>query len=60
MLQVVLSQQDGIEATATNAALLQHFQEVLTTLIGASLTERLLRPVWDITSSGDAVPEAIK
>ncbi|TAL92281.1 MAG: hypothetical protein EPN69_08640 [Rhodanobacter sp.] len=59
MLQAVLSQQDRIEAIATNAALLQHFHEVLITLIGASLTERLLRPVWDITSRGDAVPEAI-
>ena len=59
MLQVVLSQQDSTEAVATNAALLQHFREVLISLIGASLTERLLRPVWDITSSGDAIPETI-
>ena len=59
MLQVVLAQQDSFEAVALNVALLQHFHDVLTTLIGASLTERLLRPVWDTPSSGDAVPEAI-
>ena len=60
MLQEVLSQQDSIEAIATNAALLQQFHQVLTALIGTSLTERLLRPVWEITSSGDAVQEAIE
>jgi hypothetical protein len=57
VLQTVLAQQDAVEAVAVNAALLQHFQEVLITLIGASLTERLLRPVWEITSSGDAAQE---
>jgi hypothetical protein len=46
-LQTVLAQQDRIEAIAVNAALLQNFHGVLITLIGASLTERLLRPVWE-------------
>ncbi|MFC5582395.1 hypothetical protein [Rhodanobacter terrae] len=59
VLQTVLAQQDSTEAAAVNAALLQNFQEVLITLIGASLTSRLLRPVWEITSSGDAAQEKI-
>jgi hypothetical protein len=42
-----------------NAALLQNFHELLVSLIGASLTERLLRPVWDIPPSGDAVQETM-
>lgn len=46
-LQKVLVQQDRIEAIAVNAALLQNFHELLVTLIGASLTKRLLRPVWE-------------
>lgn len=59
VLQTMLAQQDSAEAVAVNAALLKNFQEVLITLIGASLTERLLRPVWEIPSSGDAVQEKI-
>jgi hypothetical protein len=57
-LQVVLAQQDHAGAAAVNAALLQNFHELLISLIGASLSERLLRPVWDTPSSGDAVTEA--
>lgn len=59
-LQVVLAQQDRIEAIAANAALLQNFQELLISLIGASLSERLLRSVWETPSSGDAVQEPMK
>lgn len=58
VLQVVLAQQDNVEAVAVNAALLQNFHELLISLIGASLSERLLRTVWDTPSSGDAVQEA--
>ena len=58
-LQVVLAQQDRVEAVAVNAALLQNFHELLIALIGASLSARLLRPVWDTPSSGDAVQETI-
>ncbi|GAB3778899.1 hypothetical protein GCM10028797_00200 [Dyella agri] len=46
-LGAVLAQQDCTEAIAVNDALLQNFHKVLSTLIGASLTERLLRPVWE-------------
>lgn len=57
VLRTVLAQQDRIQAIAVNAALLQNFHEVLITLIGASLTERLLRPAWETPSSGYAVQE---
>jgi hypothetical protein len=40
------------EAAATGAAVFQTFYELLTTLIGSSLTERLLRPVWANFLSG--------
>lgn len=59
MLQMLLAQQASAEAVAVNVALLQNFHELLVSLIGASLTERLLRPVWDIPSSGDAVQETM-
>ena len=53
-LQAVLAQQTGPIAVAANMALLQNFQDLLTSLIGLSLTERLLRPVWDKASSSQA------
>lgn len=45
-LKSVLAQQSAIEAAAIGAELLQTFHELLTTLVGPSLTERLLRSVW--------------
>jgi hypothetical protein len=56
-LQAALSQQTSSNAAAANAALLQTFHDLLTDLIGGSLTERLLRSVWDNQSSGDAVQD---
>ena len=53
-LQTALAQQSGATAAAANIVLLQNFQDLLTSLIGLSLTERLLRPVWDKPSSGQA------
>ena len=53
-LQAVLAQQTHAAAVAANIALLQNFQDLLISLIGLSLTERLLRPVWDQPSSGQA------
>lgn len=52
-LQDALAQQAGATAVAANVALLQNFQDLLSSLIGLSLTERLLRPVWDKPSSGE-------
>ena len=53
-LQSTLSQQTSDAVVAINGALLQKFLELLSNLIGAALTERLLRPVVDIHSTGDA------
>jgi hypothetical protein len=56
-LQSVLSQQTSAVAVAANGALLQTFSDLLTNLIGASLTERLLHSVTDNPSSGAAVQD---
>jgi hypothetical protein len=53
-LQSTLSQQTSADVVALSGSLLQKFAELLTNLIGASLTERLLRPVVDVHSTGDA------
>ena len=45
-LREVLAGQAGAEAAALNAALLSTFYDLLSSLIGATLTERLLDPVW--------------
>jgi hypothetical protein len=42
-----LSQRRQADAAAANAALLQSLAQVLGNLIGASLTTRLLQPVWE-------------
>ena len=56
-LQTAVAQQTCADAMAANAALLQNFTDLLANLIGASLTERLLRSVGDHPSSGHAVQE---
>jgi hypothetical protein len=53
-LQSTLSEQTSADVIAVNDALLRKFAELLSNLIGVSLTERLLRPVVDIHSTGDA------
>ncbi len=50
-LEAVFAQQSSAEAAAAGGVLLQTFHELLSSLIGAALTERLLRPVWDTFSS---------
>lgn len=45
-LKSLLAQQSDLNAVAGNA-IFQMFHELLTSLVGASLTERLLRPVWE-------------
>lgn len=59
LLQQVLAQQGRIEAVAVNLALLQNFHELLISLIGASLSGRLLRHVWATPSSGEALQEIL-
>ena len=56
-LRMALSQQSDAHAAAAHLALLQTFNDLLTSLIGASLTERLLQPVWDYHSSGLAAQD---
>lgn len=51
-LKSVFTQQSSTHAIAAGGALLQTFHELLSSLIGLSLTERLLRPVWAPFSSG--------
>jgi hypothetical protein len=46
-LRAALKQQSVADALATNGALLQKFIDLLTTLIGESLTARLLQSVLD-------------
>ena len=45
-LQSILAQQDAAAATAAGLAVLQTFHGLLASLVGPSLTERLLRSVW--------------
>jgi hypothetical protein len=45
-LVALLAQRSRDEAAAAGSAFLQTFRELLSNLIGASLTERLLRGVW--------------
>jgi hypothetical protein len=51
-LSAVLARQTSTEAVAAGALLLQTFRDVLTTLVGPSLAERLLRSVWATFLSG--------
>ncbi len=51
-LKAVLARQSSTDAASGGGALLQTFCELLTTLIGPSLTERLLRSVWANSLSG--------
>jgi hypothetical protein len=59
-LEGVLSQQTSAEAAAANGALLKAFCDLLATLIGVSLTERLLRSVRNFPSSGLAVQDTAR
>lgn len=56
-LHAALLQQTPADARAAQAALLQNFRDVLSRLIGASLTDRLLQPVLEPSSSGDAAQD---
>jgi hypothetical protein len=54
-LQTALSQQTSSAAAAGNSTLLQTFCDLLSNLIGQSLTERLLESVWNDRSSDHAM-----
>ncbi len=51
-LTTELAKRTAADAAAAGTRLLQIFQALLTTLIGESLTERLLRSVWATFLSG--------
>lgn len=55
-LESVFAQQSNHHAAAAGGAFLQTFHELLSSLIGPSLTERLLRPVWAPFSSSSGAP----
>ncbi|MGZ5195908.1 MAG: hypothetical protein ACXWJM_14910 [Ramlibacter sp.] len=44
--------QTSVEAAASHGAVLKKFREMLAHLIGESLTERLLQPVWTQVANG--------
>lgn len=46
ILKSVLVQRASADAAATGGVLLQTFHELLTTLVGPSLTKTLLRSIW--------------
>ena len=51
-LQTLLARQSPADAAAGGSAFLHTFHTLLVSLVGPSLTERLLRPVWASPSSG--------
>jgi len=52
-----LAQQGAVAASHAQATLLRTFHDLLSSLIGASLTERLLRSAAAFPSSGNAAQE---
>ncbi len=57
-LHAVLARQPADVAADAGAALLQSFHDLLATLVGPSLTGRLLGSVWDTLSSSSTGQEA--
>jgi len=57
VLKSVLAQRSSAEAAAGGSAFLDTFHELLASLIGPSLTARLLRSVWEPPSSGAATQD---
>ncbi|HEV7912449.1 MAG TPA: hypothetical protein VGP22_01680 [Albitalea sp.] len=58
-LKAAFTQQSSADARAGGNALMQAFHRLLTSLVGASLTERLLHSVWSdpsLPSSQDTSP----
>ena len=59
-LREVLSKQSPVADAAANGALLQAFFDLLISLVGVTLTDRLLRPVWDHSSDGPTVQDTMR
>jgi hypothetical protein len=58
-LTAALEERSAADAAAAGTLLLQTFHEVLATLVGPSLTERLLRPVWATFLSGPSAKDTM-
>ena len=58
-LHAALAEQTAEKAAAGQAAALQTFYNLLTELIGRSLTQRLLHTVWEPPSSGPSAEDAL-
>ena len=56
-LRLVLGQQSSSNAAAGGCTLLQVIRDLLASLIGASMTERLLQSVWEHFYSGPTSPD---
>lgn len=56
-LMAAVSQQSGAAAVAGGSALLEAFHALLASLVGPSLTERLLRTVWAHPTSGSSAQD---
>ena len=57
VLKSVLASRSSAEAAAGGNAFLNTFHELLASLIGPSLTKRLLRSAWEPPSSGPAAQD---
>jgi hypothetical protein len=57
-LEAAVAQQSESVAEAAAEALVNSFRGLLSDLIGPSLTERLLQPVFPLTSHGNAVQDS--
>jgi hypothetical protein len=60
LLKAAMAQQSADDAAAIGGDILQTFHELLTALVGPSLTERLLRSVWTNFLSGPAAQDLSK
>ena len=58
-LDAAFSQQGSAQAATAGGVLLQTFHQLLSSLIGPSLTEQLLRPVWVDFSGGPSAQDTI-
>jgi hypothetical protein len=58
-LTSLLARQTGADAAAAGALVLQTFHDLLASLVGPSLAERLLRPAWAILMSGPSAPDTL-
>jgi hypothetical protein len=59
-LKAIVAQQTAAEAIAGGSALFQSFHTLIASLVGSSLTDRLLRSVWDHSSGASSAQDITK